>query len=108
MYEGEAGSYGSGPGQFAYPYGVALDAAGDVYVADDTDDRVVKLTPQLAFAGTWGSEGSRPGQLAFPRALASDPAGETYVADTANDRVEVFDPNGNYLRTIGLRARPRA
>jgi hypothetical protein len=44
----------------------------------------------------------------YPRALASDPAGDTYVADTANDRVEVFDPAGNYLRTIGAPASPVA
>src|SRR5262249_14750154 len=57
------------------------------------------------FAGAWGGFGSKPGQLAFPRALASDALGDTYVADTANDRVEVFDPNGNLLRTIGIPVR---
>ena len=66
-------------------------------------------TPQLGFAGAWGGFGSKPGQLAFPRALASDPAGDTYVADTANDRIEVFDPSGDYLRTLGISgARPGA
>ena len=65
-------------------------------------------TRSSAFLGAWGGFGSKPGQLAFPRALASDPAGDTYVADTANDRVEVFDPSGDFLRTIGTsRARPR-
>ena len=43
----EAGSQGTGPGQFGFPYGVALDAAGNVYVADDLNHRVVKLNPQL-------------------------------------------------------------
>ncbi len=66
---------GTGPGQFGFPYGVALDAAGNVYVADDINHRIVKLSPQLAFAGAWGGFGTKPGQLAFPRALASDPAG---------------------------------
>ena len=27
------------------------------------------------------------------------------MADTANDRIEVYDPNGNYLRTLGISAR---
>ena len=95
-------------GQFGFPYGIALDAAGDAYVADDINHRIVKLNPGLGFAGEWGGFGSEPGQLAFPRALAADPAGDTYVADTANDRVEVFDPSGAYLRTIGASARATA
>ncbi len=104
-FQAAAGSEGSGPGQFGFPYGVALDAAGNVYVADDINHRIDKLTPQLTFAGAWGGFGSKPGQLAFPRALASDPAGDTYVADTANDRIEVFAPDGEYLRTLGISAR---
>ena len=47
----------------------------------------------------------RPGSSRFPRAIASNPAGENYVADTANGRVEVFDANGNFLRTIGINSR---
>ncbi len=74
-------------------------------MADDINDRVVKLSPQLAFVGAWGGSGPKPGQLAFPRGIASDPAGDTYVADTANGRIEVFDPNGDYLRSLGIDAR---
>jgi tripartite motif-containing protein 71 len=101
-YLGEVGSQGSGPDQFGFPYGVSLDAAGNAYVADDLNHRVVKLSASLGFAGAWGGYGTKPGQLAFPRAVASDPAGDTYVANTANDRIEVYDPEGRFLRTIGL------
>ena len=104
-WQGEAGEPGRGPGQFSFPYGVALDAAGDVFVADNINARVVKLSPGLAFLGAWGGPGSKPGQLAFPRAIAADPAGDTYVTDTANGRIEVFDPQGNLLRTIGSSGR---
>src|SRR6185437_17091239 len=59
----------------------------------------------LSFAGAWGGFGSRLGQLAFPRAIASDPAGDTYVTNTANDRIEIYDPEGRFVRTIGISAR---
>jgi tripartite motif-containing protein 71 len=105
QFEGAAGSEGTTRGQLGFPYGIALDAAGNVYVADDINHRIVKLNPQLSFVAEWGGFGSKPGQLAFPRGLASDPTGDSYVADTANDRIQVFDPEGHYLRTIGTSAR---
>src|SRR5205807_9241842 len=93
-FQAAAGSEGSGPGQFGFPYGIALDAAGNSYVADDINHRVVKLDPNLAFVQAWGGFGTSPGRLAYPRALAADPAGNTYVADTANGRIQVFAPEG--------------
>ena len=50
------GSEGSGPGQFYYPAGVAVDATGHIYVADTDNDRIQVFgcgaTP--AKATTWG------------------------------------------------------
>ena len=48
-----------------------------------------------------GGPGVGPGQLAEPRGLASDASGNVYVADTKNSRIQVFDPNGQPLRTLG-------
>ncbi len=58
-YEGSVGSAGSGPGQFGFPYGVALDAAGDVYVADDINHRVVKLDPAAGIRSARGAASAR-------------------------------------------------
>nr|WP_062990412.1 serine/threonine-protein kinase PknD [Nocardia anaemiae] len=64
------------------PTAVAVDAAGNVYVTDMGDDRVMKLA-----AGA-----SAPTPLPFtglknPQDLAVDTAGNIYVSDTSNDRV---------------------
>ena len=45
---GGDGSSGRGPGEFNHPRAVALDAAGDVYVADTANNRIVKLSPEGA------------------------------------------------------------
>src|SRR6185369_13103021 len=37
------GTFGSGDGQFNYPQGVAVDATGNVYVADSRNDRIQKF-----------------------------------------------------------------
>jgi len=42
------GSVGSGDGEFSTPYGVAVDASGNVYVADTLNDRIQKFSPPAA------------------------------------------------------------
>ncbi|WP_405181755.1 serine/threonine-protein kinase PknD [Nocardia sp. NBC_01377] len=64
------------------PTGVAVDAAGNVYVADMGNDQVLKLAPGA----------STPTPLPFtglknPQNVAVDTAGNIYVTDTSNDRV---------------------
>ncbi|MFX0578369.1 hypothetical protein [Nocardia nepalensis] len=63
------------------PQGVAVNAAGDVFVADTGNNRVLKLRPsglqvQLPFTG-----------LDSPQAVAVNTAGDVFVADTGNGRV---------------------
>jgi uncharacterized protein (TIGR03663 family) len=48
-----------------------------------------------------GEPGSAPGQLSEPRGLAVDGRGNLYVADTKNNRIQVFDGNGQFVRSFG-------
>ncbi len=64
------------------PTGVAVDAAGNVYVADMGDDRVLRLAAGAAAAAPLPFAG-----LKNPRDVAVDAAGNVYVADGSNDRV---------------------
>ncbi len=98
---------GTGPGQLNFPYGVALDGAGRVFVADDLNHRVVRFStaPAYPYKARFGSYGTQPGQLAYPRGIATDGAGALYVANTGNDRIEVFDRTGAYQRSFGTSGR---
>jgi sugar lactone lactonase YvrE len=66
----------------SFPFGVAVDASGTLYVTDTGNDRVVALPPGAAepvvlpFTGLWE-----------PCGVAVDAAGTVYVADSLNDRV---------------------
>ncbi len=101
-----AGS-GRRPGQLNFPYGVALDAPGRLFVADNLNHRVVRFStqPDYPYKGRWGSYGTQPGQLAYPRGIALDAAGLVYVANTGNDRIEVFDRGGSFVRAFGASGR---
>src|SRR5512136_2401329 len=57
------GDSGSGNGQFYYPQGVAVDAAGDVYVVDSGNHRIQKLAGDGTYITQWGTPGPGDGQF---------------------------------------------
>ena len=78
--------------RFNGPSGVAVDSAGNVYVADTSNHTIRKITSGgvvTTLAGTAGTAGTVDGtgtaaQFNSPRSVAVDSAGTVYVADTAN------------------------
>jgi DNA-binding beta-propeller fold protein YncE len=87
---GSWGGAGTAPGRFAEPAGIALDAAGNVFVADRRNGRVQEFTAGGRPLAAWGRTGSGRGELSLPAGIATDCRGDVLVADTANDRVQVF------------------
>lgn len=90
------GTQGGGVGQFNGAYGIALDAAGHIYVADRYNCRIVRIDD---FQGTnwttFGTSGSDVGQFNNPNAISIDAAGKIYVMDTGNSRlIRMDDMNG--------------
>ena len=77
------GSQGSGDGQLNFPDGIAVDEAGNVYVADRDNHRVQKFGADGRFLLTWGSEGGGDGQFNNPRAVSVDRVRNVYVVDQA-------------------------
>lgn len=100
---GGDGSAGDAPGAFSHPTAVAVDGAGDAYVADTGNNRIVKLSPAGAAVGMWGARGTADGRFRSPTGIATDGAGTVYVVDNENNRVEEFDPNGRFLGKWGVR-----
>lgn len=84
------------------PKGITTDVAGNVYVADTKNHRVVKYDRFNNFLGKIGSQGSAPGKFFNPSSVIVDNAtGNLYVADTGNNRIQQFDTNGAFIRVIG-------
>ncbi len=86
------GTPGSDVGQFYGAYGIAVDSAGRIYVADTYNARVVRIDDM---AGTnwisFGEYGAGIGQFNNPTGISVDPAGRIYVMDTGNNRLVRMD-----------------
>ena len=104
---GGDGTAGTGDGELDQPRDLALDAFGDVWVADHENKRVQKFTAGGRFLGRWGANGgdgtlgTGPGEFNSPRGLSSDAAGNIYVADDANHRVQKLTNDGAVLAVWG-------
>jgi len=98
------GSEGNGVGRFYGAYGIALDSAGAIYIADTYNCRVVRMNDMTGTGWTTygGTCGASPGQFSSPNGIAVDSAGKIYVMDTGNSRiVRIDDMSGANWITYG-------
>ena len=90
------------------PSAVAVDAAGNLFIADENNYRVRKVDPQgiiTTVAGNGTNSFSGDGWLAVeaglsaPKGVAVDPAGNLYIADENNHRIRRVDQDG-FIHTV--------
>jgi serine/threonine protein kinase, bacterial len=93
---------------FNLPEGVAADAAGNVYVADNGNNLIRKISPAgvvstFAGSGLAGSANGAGAAASFhsPFGLATDAAGNVYVADSGNNLIRKITPDGNVSTFAG-------
>lgn len=99
--------------QLGYPDGLAVDPAGNLFIADNFLAEVLKVTP-AGVIGVYVGGGTARGdggqataeRLGQPKGLAVDPAGNLYVADFGFDRVSKVTPAGIISTVIGTTQAP--
>lgn len=108
---GNSGDGGAATGaQLNTPAGVAVDSAGDLYIADTFNNEVKIVTPDgniNIFAGTLGQGYKSDGvpatstSLYTPTGLALDAAGNLYIADSHDNRIRKVSKNGIIATVAG-------
>jgi DNA-binding beta-propeller fold protein YncE len=94
------GAYGNGPGQFAFPRGVAVDPVGRIFVADTGNHRVQRFDAAGVFLNEFGGLGFEPGRFHGPRDLAIGETLDLLVLDGENQRVVRYDLDGNLVGVL--------
>jgi sugar lactone lactonase YvrE len=95
------GQHGRGPGQFAFPRGLARTPDGNVCVVDILNNRVQVLDPQGHWLRSIGQAGDTVGSFGRPKDVAVGPDGTVFVTDAFSQRVHAFAPDGHPLLAFG-------
>lgn len=110
------GSYGfSGDGgpataaEIFYPYGLVVDAAHDVYFADEDNYRIRKVTYSTGIINTLAGNGTMgynndgiqatAAELNYPTGVALDEMGNVYISDYGNHRIRMVDISNGIIST---------
>ena len=99
-YGSAFGAAGAGNGQFSHPSDVASDAAGNLWVVDEQNNRIEKFNEKGEFLAKYGSTGTGNGQFSRPTQIAIA-NGNVFVTDAGNKRVEKFNESGVFLAAFG-------
>ena len=107
----EAGAADASIARFNRPLGLALDSAGNLYIADSYNHRIRKLgtdgyVSTVVGDGTAGRAGdgsaATSAQLNYPQGVTLTPSGVLYIADTFNGQIRKVGTDGVITRVAGV------
>ena len=102
--------------QLNNPYRVAVDTAGNLYIADTYSNRIRKVDAKTQVITTVAGNGAAgyagdgssatSAQLNYPAGVALDAAGNLYIADQSNSRVRAVNTQASAISVLGVTIAP--
>lgn len=87
---------------FSEPTDIAFGPSGEIYVSEGHGGavaRVRKFNKDGNLVKAWGQKGVKPGEFSLAHSIVVDRNGLVYVSDRENGRIQIFDADGNYLKS---------
>ena len=96
--------YGQPPGELwlQRPHSIAVSPEGQVFISDQDAKRVLVWNRDGSFKGTIGNGGQGPGEFVLPTWMDYR-NGRLHVLDPIARRIEVFDPQGQPVKTLSVK-----
>lgn len=97
------GEYGTGHGQFSEPSGVAVNANGDILVADTNNHRIQVFDYNGTLKFEFGENGKEKGQLLYPNRVAVCPVtGQIVITERSpTHQIQIFTSKGEFVNKFG-------
>jgi len=93
-----AGSSGSGNGEFNTALGITLGPDGNLYITDQGNHRIQVLDANGAYLRKFGSNGTAPGQFYDPKSVGFLPDGNLVVRDRY--KLHWFQADGSFIKRL--------
>ena len=90
-----------GAGQLSYPYDVALDGVGTLYVVNNGSHCIDAFASDGTHLRQFGSHGYYDEELSSPKHIAIDAYNYIYITEYDNHRISVFNTDGKFVQHIG-------
>lgn len=98
---GTIGAMGTDEGQFQWPAALIADSKENIYVSDESLNRISIFNKDGEYQNCWGEGGEGEGQFNRPSGMAFDAEENIYLSDTMNHRIQKYTKNGKFLAQFG-------
>ena len=90
-------------GNVNHPWGITFDSTGNVYIAENSSNRIRVFTTEGELLRQFGKKGKGDGELQNPNLICIDSDDVLYVTEWGNHRISMFTCEGEFISSFGTK-----